>query len=188
MLHDDKVANLAEHTKDIQFEPNYNARPGQQLPVILLHNGKPFPKRLIWGIEATFGGKNKLVFNSKIENLSSPFWKRMEPCLVPANGFYEWDRVEGKSIPYYFKDKQADLVYLAGLYLGGRFSVITTEATGAVKKIHNRMPVILKPKTEVSWLNGELPVPYDNLKSYRVTNEVNNARINKEELVYPLKP
>ncbi len=188
MLENDNIAHLAEHTKDIQFEPNYNARPGQKLPVIYLDGDKPMGKMLIWGIEANFGGKPKLVFNTRFEKLDSPFWKRMKPALVPANGFYEWEKVDGKSVPYYFKDKKAELIYLAGLYMGDRFSIITTEATGAVKNIHSRMPVILEPGKEKSWLDGEIPKHYDNLTSYRVSDEVNNARINKEDLIYPIKP
>lgn len=77
---------------------------------------------------------------------------------------------------------------MAGLYRDKKFVILTTVATGAVKQVHHRMPVILAPDSEKAWLNSSTALHYDNLTSWEVSDEVNSTRIDNEELIYPLKP
>jgi putative SOS response-associated peptidase YedK len=103
-------------------------------------------------------------------------------CLVPADGFYEWATTDGDKTPYRIHPGDADIFAMAGLWerwqppqrqaglgefgSGGgageespptveTFTIVTTQANDAVRPIHNRMPVILEPEAEATWLHGE---------------------------------
>lgn len=185
-LSDPRMDKLLGHKISME-KPRYNVRPFQKLPVIIYDEDVVKHVVALWGIKIPIRGKETSIINAKSENLGSPFWKRMKPALIPCNGFFEWSKVEGNNVPYYFIDKDKDMFFMAGLYLNKEFVVLTTSATGVVKKVHHRMPVIFKPGTERSWLDGELPKHYDNLKGAEVSDKVNNSRNEGAELIYPIK-
>jgi putative SOS response-associated peptidase YedK len=83
-------------------------------------------------------------------------------CVVPSTGFYEWRRDErGKPVEkFLFNEGEAPMLYMAAVYteysddvpLKERFAILTREANGSMRDIHDRMPVILR-KTELTrWL------------------------------------
>jgi putative SOS response-associated peptidase YedK len=90
---------------------------------------------------------------------------------VPADGFYEWQQDAGKQ-PFRIVVKSNPVFAMAGLWerwkspegsVTDSFTIITTEANDFMKSIHSRMPVILKPQDEKTWLSGsnpdEIPIP-----------------------------
>jgi putative SOS response-associated peptidase YedK len=97
-------------------------------------------------------------FNAKAETLNSkPMWKRLlkdKRCLIPADGFFEWEKAEDAKLPWRFILKNRESFLFAGLWDKWSdsnqeifsFTIITTAANPLVSKIHNRMPVIL-PET-----------------------------------------
>jgi putative SOS response-associated peptidase YedK len=110
------------------------------------------------------------TFNAKAETLGEkPSFRRSYNrmrCIVPVNGFYEWQTLENQKIPYYITLKNKPVIALAGLYdhwtnhdsgeIMCTFTVITTRANPMMEEIHNlkkRMPVILSPENEASWLD-----------------------------------
>ena len=83
-------------------------------------------------------------------------------CLIPVDGFYEWQKRDKVKHPFLFRRKDQEVFALAGLweqweYPGGRkldtCSILTTAANSTMRPIHHRMPVILPAKDWQVWLN-----------------------------------
>ncbi len=110
------------------------------------------------------------TFNAKAETLAEkPSYRnslKHKRCILPVNGFYEWQTLEKLKIPYYISLKNQQVFTLAGLYdqwtnretgeVLNTFTVITTRANPMMEEIHNlkkRMPVVLSPQNEQLWLD-----------------------------------
>ena len=118
-------------------------------------------------------------------------------CLIPADGFYEWKRGDGKKKqPFAIRLKDGSPFAFAGLWErweaeDGRpvetCAILTTEANELVKPIHERMPVILRPEDYEAWLDPHvgradllqpllIPFEAERLAIFPVSPWVNNAR------------
>jgi putative SOS response-associated peptidase YedK len=104
------------------FESHYNIAPGTMNPVITRHSPNHI-SRMVWGLIPFWAKDDKFKFqtiNARVEGIESkPVYRkpfRMQRCLVPATGFFEWDKKEMPSQPWYFRLKQEDLFAFAGLY------------------------------------------------------------------------
>ena len=196
------------------FKPRYNITPGQYNPIITRHSPNSI-SRMFWGLIPFWAKDDSFKFktiNARAEGIEDkpayrkPF--RMQRCLVPATGFYEWDKSQKPSQPYYFRLKDEEIFAFAGLYdiwknpQDGKeiesYTIITTQANGVVGKIHTRMPVILKKTDEEDWLNPDiieperllpLLIPFDNseMESYMVSTKVNVPTRDDPELITPEK-
>lgn len=108
-----------------------------------------------WG----FPFQKKQVLLARIETiLQKPMFSESmlyRRCIVPASGFYEWshDTVKKK---YYFKNKHADHLYMAGIWHsyedGEHFVIVTTDADDCMRPVHDRMPVVLTKNEAELWL------------------------------------
>lgn len=125
-----------------------------------------------------------------------PQWRalyRNRRCLLPASGFYEWRNRGGRKQPYYVRPAEGALFGLAGLCedAGGTQScaVITTEPNGVLARIHDRMPVIVAPQDYARWLEGGegllRPAPDGSIVAYPVSDAVNRAALDSEDLTRP---
>src|SRR5262249_14851880 len=87
------------------FAPRYNARPSQILPIIL--NTKPDKLTpAFWGLTLDWGDKSHFVINTRKESLEKPYAfdsLKHRRCLIPADGFYEWQKTGGTKTPYRFQ-------------------------------------------------------------------------------------
>jgi putative SOS response-associated peptidase YedK len=185
----------------------FNAGPMMQLPVIT--NEEPehlnfFRWGLVpyWAKDAAIGVK---MINAKSETLAEkPAFKsalQKRRCLIPANGFYEWEKAGKSKIPHRFFLESEELFAFAGLWESWKdpsgiilrtFTIITTTPNELVSPIHDRMPVILDPDFEKHWLDAQVPVedllemlrpyPAQKMKQYRVSEKVNNVRNNTPDL------
>jgi putative SOS response-associated peptidase YedK len=150
------------------------------------------------------------TFNARAEDIfEKPTWRsaiRHTRCLIPANGFYEWQALKDGKQPYFIHPKDQQLFAFAGIYNIWKndqgeeldtYSIITTSPNKEMSEIHNRMPVILHPKNEKQWLDTsndtpesivDLLKPYDNglLEMYKVSRDVNTGRVDNENLIHPL--
>jgi putative SOS response-associated peptidase YedK len=167
------------------FEPRYNAAPGQTLPVITDEEPDEI-RRLEWGLVPRWADDaTESYINARSETVrekpafAEAYGERR--CLVPADGFYEWaDTGDGKR-PHRVAFEDDRPFAMAGLYerwtpettqagldafSGGAadpedvepletFTVLTTEPNGVVEPLHHRMAVILPPESETAWLEGE---------------------------------
>lgn len=148
--------------KEELFQPNFNASPGQVLPIITEPNELQFAK---WGLIPSWAKDAKMTyktFNAKAETLlEKATYKNLikgKRCLVPTTGFYEWKEINKKKQPYLFTAGK-DYTMLAGLWDYNpqfnlkSFTVITCEPNDFMKDYHNRMPVILNEESGKKWLS-----------------------------------
>lgn len=194
-----------------ELSPRYNAAPGQILPVII-REGVNQADMMRWGLVPHWAKDPKIgnrMINARAETLlEKPTWKESflyKRCLIPANGFFEWQHQNGNT-PYYLKPKEAGLFSFAGLtslWLDAEshplktFAIITTQANELVGTLHDRMPVILKREDESTWLNhtstlDELhallqPYPAAKMTLYPVNSAVNNPRNDDETILKALR-
>lgn len=194
--------------------PSYNVAPQTFQPVVRLNSeGVPEMVMMRWGLipfwakDASIG---KTTINAKAETVATKnafreaFKKRR--CLVPASGFYEWQKLS-KS------DKQAfaitvtgkDVIAFAGLWERWKdnttgqpletFSVITTDPNELMQPIHDRMPVIIAEKDYPRWLDTSdptrppldllRPFPAEKMEAWKVGKDVGNVRNNRPDLCEP---
>ncbi len=133
---------------------------------------------------------------------------RKRRCIVPADGFYEWQRDGSARRPFYIHRADGAPLALAGLWSGWRdpstdtvrrtFTILTTTPNGPISRLHNRMPVVLDPANWDIWLDpglvdiGELqglfrPAPEDPFEIVAVRPLVNNVRNDGPDLIVPLE-
>lgn len=114
-------------------------------------------KSALWGIQVDF--LNRPIINTRIEKLyDSKFFLddfRARRVIVPATGFYEWNKMDGSNDRYLITGNHS-LIGLAGICdTRGAISLLTTKSTGAMKSIHHRMPIILSEDFEETYLSSE---------------------------------
>lgn len=101
-----------------------------------------------WGFES-----KSLIINARAETIfekqsfKGPI--KNGRCLIPATGFYEWDKNKNK---YHYTLKENMSLYMAGIYRDNHFVIITTIANQSLEKAHERMPVIINEKHKEEWL------------------------------------
>jgi putative SOS response-associated peptidase YedK len=170
-----------------------------------------------WGLVPFFakdasGGAR--MINARAETLlEKPAFRRPFErfrCLVPADGFYEWQAVEGRTRkqPWYFRRKDGDVLAFAGLWSvwrpqrgsdEGRIvscSIITGAPNELVQPIHDRMPVMLPPSAWAEWLDPAnddvdalrellVPAPAELFEATPVIDAVSNVRNDGPHLLEP---
>ena len=203
------VAKLVE--KKLK-EGHYNAAPSQALPVVT--NTQPDALQFFsWGLQPFWAKDAKSIkrsINARAETLTEKATFRNllkgKRCLVPADGFFEWQKSEHGKVPHRIMLKSEDLFSFAGLWdewldkgtgeILHTYTIITTEANDLVKPIHDRMPVILSPEAEELWLDEHetqaallsllMPYEVDEMKAYAVSPLVNSPMNNVPEVINSL--
>jgi len=165
-----------------------------------------------WAKDPSIGSR---LINARVETAGEkPSFApsvRQRRCILPADGYYEWQRnSNGKSIPHFFHRRDAKPMALAGLFAfwrdpakaeddPQRWVLTTTILTRAARDdrsaIHPREPVVLGDHV-TSWLDPELTEPEEalalladdgpELEFYRVSPEVGNVRNDHDGLINPL--
>ena len=189
------------------FEPTYNAAPSQMIPVMV----KRSPNAVVlmkWGFVPEWGGEKGIsVINIRSESTKEkPYFKGVlikRRCIIPSDGFYEWRMIGDEKVPYYIFLKDKSLFGFAGLYSSlvdaerkrcESFAILTCSPNTLLKKIHNRMPVILKEKDEDAWLQKDIsdtkclygflkPHPSNEMKARSASTMVNNTRNDNNKLI-----
>lgn len=124
-----------------------------------------------WGLEPDWAGSNwqkNYTLNARIETITEkPAFKEYleNRCIIIVNGFYEWQH-RGKEKLKFEIGFNNQLFAFAGLYINNTYTIITTEAKGVMREIHNtklRMPFSLKTESDMQrWLNNEEVAPQYN--------------------------
>jgi len=111
-------------------------------------------------------------------------------CLVTADGYYEWKRVNKEKTPYYFTKADSGLMFFAGIYQNNQFCIITREATDVVKNIHHREPLIVNDEQISNYLDIKKDgmnilrnIKPPELKFYEVSKDVNKPINNDSSLI-----
>jgi putative SOS response-associated peptidase YedK len=183
--------------------PHYNAAPGQDLPVIRLHpeSGERVLSELRWGLIPYWSKDRKIAWkciNARGETAKTTpafrdAWRRRR-CLVPADAFYEWKKVDAKvKQPYAIAMRDRRPFALAGLWENWKdpqsqewlrtFTIVTTKPNEVVAPLHDRMPAIIAPEDYDRWL-GEEEDPAALVRAYPPDGMVTwpvSTKLNKPE-------
>ncbi len=189
--------------------PNYNVAPTHVMPIIRpAGNGRELVLAG-WGLIPFWMKKENLArqayatFNARADRIQTaptfrePFKKRR--CLVPATGWYEWQKTGAKTKqPFHFQPKASPFAF-AGVYdvwnADGKsnivsFSIVVTDAAPSCAPYHDRMPVILEDSQFDDWMRGPTELAAGMMKPYAgeldiwpVDPAVGNVRNNKPELM-----
>lgn len=152
--------------------PRYNAAPRQLLPIVRRGSAKSARREAVlarWGFEPERTGEaaaNRApLINARAETAAEkPTFResfRVRRCVVPADGFYEWERTGGGQQPWLFEPaNKGELLLLAGLWVAAaetEFAVLTTTPNALVAPLHHRMPVLIPTDTLDAWLDPTTP-------------------------------
>ena len=197
--------------------PRYNIAPSQIIPVIRQSLSDDNLREMAgckWGLIPFWSKDPKIgnkMINAKAETIAEKpsfrqaFAKRR--CLIPADGFYEWQkRGKSPSQPFYVRRRDGGLFAFAGLWEAWRTpegetletcTIITVEPNELLSKIHNRMAAILKPEDEAVWIDPKSKVdelslllrPYDSddLEAIPVSRAVNSPAHDSPECIAPIE-
>ncbi len=149
----------------------YNIAPSQMVPVII-GNSPRWVVLMRWGLIPHWAKDAKTPYkmiNARVETLTQrPAFRGLlshNRALVPACGYYEWQKGGRQKMPYYIHPQEEPYLAFAGLYDVWQrpdsgdlytFTIITTEADPFMAQLHNRMPVILDRDLEDAWLDTEI--------------------------------
>ena len=151
--------------------PSYNIAPSQPVPVIRID---PKENRRVvdlfqWGLVPSWAKDPSIgarMINARSETIvEKPSYKnafKSRRCLVPADGYYEWKKSPQGKIPHFIGRPDGRTFGMAGIWehwekeLGvlDTFSILTREAEGALREIHERMPVIIPQDLTAAWLDA----------------------------------
>ena len=195
------------------YQPRYNVAPGQAVPAIIHDGSANRLGELRWGLTPAWmqPGAAKPLINARSESVhEKPAFRellRTRRCLIPADGFYEWQTLDsGAKQPMRIVRKDRQLFAMAGLYElrqsedGQRHAscvILTTAANEVMAPIHSRMPAILDGDEATSWLDRDThdparllpllrPCPDDWLEAYPVDRRVGQSRFDEPACIEPL--
>lgn len=209
---------VAEHfqlTEIPKLKPRYNIAPTQPVAAVRIspNTGDRELTFFNWGLiprwakDPTIGSR---MINARSETAAEkPSFRvafKYRRCLVPADGFYEWQKTNGQKQPVRIQMSDGGLFAFAGLWEhwaspdGSEIescTLLTTEPNERLRTVHNRMPVILSPKDYDLWLDpgaqhpGEVqpllrPYPAEEMAYYPVSTHVNDPRNEDPLCIEPL--
>ena len=208
----DEIVELFKLAESIAFGPRYNIAPTQMAPIIRF-DGDTQQRRLDlvrWGLTPKWMKGQRPIINVRSETIADKptFRKAFQErrCLVPATGFYEWQKLGTAKQPFHICHSDRSLFAFAGIWdrfkgaddeLIESYAILTTSPNAVTGSIHNRMPVILDPVGWERWLDPTIeeagvladlfePVPADRTIAEPVSSHVNSAAHDDERCLQPL--
>jgi putative SOS response-associated peptidase YedK len=204
------AAELAEYFEaeslEIAPQPRFNLGPSQQAVVVVVEGGRRVLASYHWGLAGPWEGATPINARAETVAGSGLFRKAFRDyrCIVPADGFFEWQHASGGRQPFFVRRRDGAPMALAGLWLPTAspasrptFTILTTRANSLVAALHDRMPVVLAPETWQTWLDQGMdrerllrllrPSPPAELESYAVSRRVNDVRNDGGRLIEPLE-
>jgi len=191
------------NSEEQEWSPRYNIAPTQPVPVIRQNPKNPIRELslLRWGLIPSWAKESSIsakMINARSETAATnPAFRdalKFRRCLLPADGFYEWQRTGKTNQPYCFEIGEGELFAFAGIWdcwrNGGTMVetclILTTTPNAATSAVHDRMPVILDRDGYDFWLDpgmrdvtaaSELLKPYDarQMRCYPVSTRINRV-------------
>jgi putative SOS response-associated peptidase YedK len=191
------------------MKPRYNIAPSQLLPIVATdENGTPRAASMKWGLVPFWekSAKPKIApINARGEDaFTKPMFKQSiqrRRCLVPADGFYEWQKLAGDlKQPMDIRLKGEKPFFFAGIYEDATelhpecYLLFTTRPNELMEPIHNRMPAILTDEKAKRWLHpgpmtleqmSEMtaPFPATEMEARPISTLINNPRNDVPECI-----
>jgi putative SOS response-associated peptidase YedK len=153
--------SLFNVTPLFDLEPLSDIRPTDRVPIILPGNDQLELRLARWGFSTPAHASRQLsLFNARDDKLEqSQLWRpafKARRCLVPASAFFEWSGTKGAKVKHRVGLSSGRGFGMAGIWQttadGLEFTVVTTTPNEVVAGVHDRMPVIVKPRDYVDWL------------------------------------
>ncbi len=199
--------SLAEQfglTEDVALPPRYNIAPTQFIAVIRTRPDDPARTLAVlkWGLIPFWAKDPKMaarLINARAETVAEkPAFRaafKYRRCLIPADGFYEWNKSGARKQPYFIGMNDGKPFAMAGLWehwvspegeAVESCAIITTDANATVRALHDRMPAIVDPADYDIWLDPKVkdpkelnpllkPYPSADMKKSAVSPRVNKA-------------
>ena len=202
---------------EYDWNPRYNIAPTQPVATIRQDAREPVRRfsTMRWGLIPSWSkdlGIGYKTINARAETVANtpsfrePF--KSQRCLIPADGFYEWQRNGKTKQPYCFEVNDGQLFAFAGLWdrwtnpEGGLIescTILTTTPNSLLADIHDRMPVILRAENYDLWLDpafrdttsvSEMLKPFDAglMRRYPVSTRVNQVQNDDSDCSKPVEP
>jgi putative SOS response-associated peptidase YedK len=199
-----------------EWTPRYNIAPSQPVPVIRQNPKEPRRELSLmrWGLIPSWASDSSgaaRMINARSETAGTkpafrdPLTNRR--CLIPADGFYEWQRTGKVKQPYCFEVNDGELFAFAGIWdrwtdqnrnTVETCSILTTSSNAVTSAVHDRMPVILDPDSYDIWLDpgmrdvttaSELLKPYDAhlMRCYPISTRINHVANDDDECSAPVE-
>ncbi len=194
---------------------SWNVAPTKEVYAVAEHEGERQLGTFGWGLLPFWAKDRKIgarLINARVETAAEkPAFRdsfTARRCIIPADGFYEWEPKDRGKLPHYFFDSGRRPLALAGLWSswkdpdsGDRIrtcTILTTEANDVVQPIHDRMPVILSDTMWDPWLDPEITdagiisdlltaIVRPDLIEHAVSTLVNRVANDIPELIVPLE-
>jgi putative SOS response-associated peptidase YedK len=200
----------AEHPN---FPARFNIAPAQPIAIVRLVEGQRHFALVRWGLLPSWVKDPKtfsLLINARGESVTDkPAFRaamKRRRCLIPADGFYEWQAAGDRKRPFYVRAKSGAPLAFAGLWETwtgpngeeiDTAAIVTTRANETLAPIHDRMPVIVPPEAFDLWLNAAdvepktaaaliAPAPDNLLEAYEVSTAVNRTVNDNPKLIEPV--
>jgi putative SOS response-associated peptidase YedK len=151
------------------FPPRHNIAPTQPIPVIIVENGVRHFRLMRWGLLPAWVKDPRrftLLINARVETVTEkPAFKnaiRRRRCLIPADGYYEWQASEKRKRPYFIHRRDGHPIGLAGLaetWVGPNgeeldtVAIVTAPASADLAVLHHRVPVTIAADDFDRWLD-----------------------------------
>ncbi len=208
----EQVATQFQLPETPALRPRYNIAPTQEVAAVRATEGGRELAMLRWGLVPSWAKDPSIgarMINARAETAAEkPAFRtalRQRRCLIPADGFYEWQAREGGKQPFHIRLADGGLFALAGLYEHWKApdgswlstcTILTTEANELMRPLHDRMPVIIAPEHYALWLAPGLrdvgplqellaPFPADQMAATPVSKAVNRVANDGPELLAP---
>jgi putative SOS response-associated peptidase YedK len=183
-----------------KYWPSHNVAPTERAPIV--REGPEHTRTVslaMFGIPTTMPGKSFNLINLQSEKAGNRQDFRERRCVIPVDGFYEWERInEKEKQPHYFFPAEG-MFSLAGVWKdadkGPAFAIFTTTPNELIARFHNRMPVILGHNAVAQWLAPESdpreltsffqPYPASLMHEHAVSKTVNSPRNKKADCIAP---
>lgn len=210
------IRGLFGYDERPNFPARYNIAPTQPIPIVMLADGKRHFLLMRWGLIPSWVKDPRtfsLLINARGESVTDkPAFRaamKRRRCLIPADGFYEWQApapAGAPKRPYFIRPASGQPVAFAGLYETwtgpngeelDTAAIITTKANRQLAPIHDRMPVVIAPAAFDLWLDCArvdastasaliAPAPEGLFECYEVSTAVNRTVNDDERLIAPL--
>jgi putative SOS response-associated peptidase YedK len=207
------IRALFRYAEQPNFPPRYNIAPTQPIPIVRLVEGKREFALVRWGLLPSWVKDPKafsLLINARGESvLDKPAFRaamKYRRCLIPADGFYEWQKAGERKRPFYVRAKDSGPLAFAGLWEcwtgpnGEELetaAIVTTHANRTLSPIHERMPVLVPPEAFDLWLDCKAvdaetaaaliaPARDDFLDAHEIAPAVNRVANDTPALIEPL--
>jgi putative SOS response-associated peptidase YedK len=198
----------------LNLPPRYNIAPTQDAPVVRLdQQGRRELILMRWGLvpmwakDLSMGAR---AINARAESIAQkPAFRdafERRRCLVPTDGFFEWEKKGKLRQPWRIGRAEDGLMALAGVWERWRppdggvvrsYAVVTTDANELVAPLHDRMPVVIAPERFAEWLDPQTPqeklkqllrpYPAELMKAYPISRRLNDVRNDDAACIEPFE-